>query len=68
LKAENKVITLKAELPAYGGLSVGKWKGKVVFIKDTIPGETIEAKLEEERKDYYTASTAMYFKCKNWLI
>ncbi|WP_333654557.1 class I SAM-dependent RNA methyltransferase [Dissulfurispira sp.] len=57
MKAENKVITLKAELPAYGGLSIGKWKGKVVFIKNTIPGETIEAKLEEERKDYYTAST-----------
>jgi hypothetical protein len=30
LKAENKVIILKAELPAYGGLSIGKWKGKIV--------------------------------------
>ncbi len=57
MKAENKVITLKAELPAYGGLSIGKWKGKIVFIKNTISGETIEAKLEEERKDYCTAST-----------
>jgi len=56
LKAENKA-TFKAELPAYGGLCIAKWKGKVVFIKNTIPGETIEARLEEERKDYYTAST-----------
>lgn len=56
MKAENKTITLKAEFPAYGGLSIGKWKGKVVFIKNTIPGEMIEAKLEWERKDYYTAS------------
>jgi len=58
LKAENKVITLKAELPAYGGLCIGAWKGKIVFIKNTIPGEVVEAKLEEERKDYYKASTA----------
>lgn len=57
MKAENKVITLKAELPAYGGFSIGRWKGKVVFIKNTIPGETIEAKLEEEKRDYYIAST-----------
>lgn len=57
MKAENNVITLKAELPAYGGLSIGKWTGKIVFIKNAIPGETIEAILEEERKDYYTAST-----------
>ncbi|MDI6728726.1 MAG: class I SAM-dependent RNA methyltransferase [Thermodesulfovibrionales bacterium] len=56
MKAENKA-TFKAELPAYGGLCIAKWKGKVVFIKNTIPGETIEARLEEERKDYYTAST-----------
>lgn len=57
MKVENKVITLKAELPAYGGLSIAKWRGKVVFIKNTIPGEVVEAKLEEERKDYYKAST-----------
>lgn len=57
MKAENKVVTLKAELPAYGGLSIGKWKGKVVFIKNAIPDEAVEAALEEEKKDYYTAST-----------
>ncbi|BCB97340.1 putative RNA methyltransferase [Dissulfurispira thermophila] len=56
MKAENKVITLKAELPAYGGFSIGRCNGKIVFIKNSIPGETIEARLEE-KGDYYNAST-----------
>ncbi|MCL4455836.1 MAG: class I SAM-dependent RNA methyltransferase [Nitrospirae bacterium] len=50
------VVTLKAESPAYGGLSIGRWKGKIVFIKGVVPGETIEAEIEEEKKDYYKAS------------
>lgn len=57
MKAENKTrIILEAELPAYGGLSIGKWKGKVVLIKNAIPGERVEAALSEERRDYCTAS------------
>ncbi|MBI3593245.1 MAG: class I SAM-dependent RNA methyltransferase, partial [Nitrospirae bacterium] len=50
------LITLKADIPAYGGLSIGKWNGKVVMIKGAIPGETVEARIEEEKKDYCTAA------------
>jgi len=49
-------IVLKAESPAYGGLSIARWEGKIVFVKGAIPGETIEAGIEEEKKDYYNAS------------
>lgn len=51
------VVTLKAGSPAYGGLSIGKWKGKVVFVKGALPGETVEAQIEEEKRDYYKAAT-----------
>lgn len=57
MKAENKtVIELKVDTPAYGAVSIGRWKGKIVFIKNAIPGETVEAVLEEEKRDYYMAS------------
>ncbi|HEX8948463.1 MAG TPA: 23S rRNA (uracil(1939)-C(5))-methyltransferase RlmD [Dissulfurispiraceae bacterium] len=49
-------ITLKAESPAYGGLSIGRWGGKVVMIKGALPGEMVEAVIEEEKKDFLVAS------------
>jgi 23S rRNA (uracil1939-C5)-methyltransferase len=48
-------ITIKAERPAYGGASIGRYKGKVVIVRGAIPGETVEAVIEDEKKDYYTA-------------
>ncbi|HXW69186.1 MAG TPA: TRAM domain-containing protein, partial [Dissulfurispiraceae bacterium] len=45
-------VTIKAELPAYGGRSIGRLNGKIVMIKGAIPGETAEVILEEEKKDY----------------
>lgn len=51
-----KTITIDAETPAYGGLSVGRLDGKVVFIKGAIPGETVEAAVEEDKKDYCRAT------------
>src|SRR5208337_2208150 len=46
------VVTIKAEIPAYGGRSIGKLNGKIVMIKGAIPGEMAEVILEEEKKDY----------------
>ena len=50
------VVVLKAEAPAYGGIAIGKWNEKVVMIRGALPGETVEAVIEEEKKDYCTAS------------
>jgi 23S rRNA (uracil1939-C5)-methyltransferase len=49
-------ITIKTELPAYGGVSLAKWKGKVLLIKGAIPEEIVEIKIDGEKRDYYTAS------------
>lgn len=57
MKATNKsIITLTLERPAYGGLSIGKWNGKVVMVKNAVSGEKVEAVLEEEKRDYYIAT------------
>jgi 23S rRNA (uracil1939-C5)-methyltransferase len=52
----NNVLTLKVEQPVYGGLSIGRYKGKVVFVTGAIPGETVKIAIEDEKKDYYIAS------------
>ncbi len=50
-------LILKVDRPAYGGLSIGRHEGKVVMIKGAVlPGETIEAIVENEKKDYLAAS------------
>lgn len=46
------VVTIKAEVPAYGSRSIGKLNGKIVMIKGAIPGEVAEVRLDEEKKDY----------------
>ena len=46
------IVTIKAEIPAYGGRSIGKLNGKIVMIKGAVPGEEAEVILEEEKKDY----------------
>jgi 23S rRNA (uracil1939-C5)-methyltransferase len=50
------IITIKLERPAYGGLAIGKWQGKVVMVRGALPGELVEAAIEEEKKDFLTAS------------
>lgn len=50
------IITLKADFPIYGGLAIGRREGKVVMIKGAIPGETVEARIDLEKKDYSVAS------------
>lgn len=57
MRAENKfIITLTLDRPAYGGLSIGKWNGKIVMVKNAISGEKVEAVIEKEKKDYYIAT------------
>ncbi len=51
-----RIITIRADFPAYGGLAIGRLDGKVVMIKGAIPGETVQAVIEREKKDYCLAS------------
>jgi 23S rRNA (uracil1939-C5)-methyltransferase len=47
-------VILKSLLPAYGGYTVARDE-KVILIKGAIPGEVVEVKIEEKRKDYALA-------------
>ena len=50
-------LILKAARPAFGGLFIGRHKGKVVMIKGALlPDETAEVTVDDEKKDYITAS------------
>ncbi len=52
-----KNLILKIDRPAFGGQFIARHEGKVVMIKGAVlPGETVEAAVENERKDYITAS------------
>lgn len=55
-ESSGRILTIKAETPAYGGITIGRHDGKVVMIKGAIPGETVEARVDEEKKDYSTAT------------
>lgn len=50
------IITIKAERAAYGGITIGRSGGKVVMITGAIPGETVEVRIDLEKKDYSTAT------------
>lgn len=41
----------RVETPVYGGFALGR-EGKIIFIKGAIPGELVEIKIKETRKDY----------------
>ncbi|NTU43164.1 MAG: class I SAM-dependent RNA methyltransferase [Nitrospirales bacterium] len=49
-------LTVTAENPAYGGLSIGRISGKVIMIHGAIPGETVDISIVEEKKDYSIGS------------
>ena len=56
LKIKSTAV-VKIERPAYGGVSIGRYGGKVVMIKGAVlPGETVEITIENEKRDYLTAS------------
>jgi 23S rRNA (uracil1939-C5)-methyltransferase len=52
LKRSDETFSVSAERPAYGGLSIARVDGAVLFIKGAIPGETVEARIDEQKKDY----------------
>ncbi len=49
-------LILEPVSPAYGGISIARLNGKVVMIKGAIPGETVEVTIDEDKKDYSTAT------------
>lgn len=50
-------IVIQIDLPAYGGFFIGRHEGKVVMIKGAVlPGETVEAIIEREKRDYLIAT------------
>ena len=48
-------ITLTIDDMAYGGDGVGRCEGKAVFVPGTIPGETVQVQLVDERRRYSRA-------------
>lgn len=46
---------IRAESPVYGGYVIGRHE-KVVFIKGAVPGELVEASIDERKRDYSVAS------------
>lgn len=57
LKPASTVLTIRVERPAYGGLSIGRHQGRIVMLAGPVlPGELVEAGLDEEKKDYLLAS------------
>jgi 23S rRNA (uracil1939-C5)-methyltransferase len=50
-------LIVKVEQPVYGGIFIGRYKGKVVMIRGAVlPGETARVTVDEERKDYIKAT------------
>jgi 23S rRNA (uracil1939-C5)-methyltransferase len=53
----SQLLTLKIEKPAYGNVFIARHDGKIVMVKGhAMTGETVEVRIEKERKDYITAS------------
>lgn len=50
-------LVIKIERPAFGGVFIGKHEGKVVMVRGAVlPGETVEVSIDEDKKDYFSAS------------
>lgn len=55
--ADSLRIRLQTERPVYGGAALGRYDGKVCFVEGAIPGECVEARITEEKSDYFRAAT-----------
>jgi len=53
---KKRVVTVTVESPGHGGICVGRISGKVVMVTGGVPGETVEAVVDTEKKDYMTAT------------
>ena len=47
--------SLKIERLSYGPTGIGRLDGKVVFVPGTVPGDTVEVVIEEDKKAYAVA-------------
>lgn len=52
---EEREIDLELTQIAHGGEAIGRLQGKPVFVPGGIPGETVRARLAEERRNYARA-------------
>lgn len=51
-------IELTVDRIAHGGIAVGRLDGRVVFVSDAIPGETVRARVSDDRKkSFWRADT-----------
>ena len=57
MKKSDATITVKADLPAYGAFSLARGNGSIMLIRNAIPGETVEARIDEKKKDFAFADT-----------
>ncbi len=48
----NKELFLKIDSLAYGTYGVGRDKERVIFVPLTAPGDELEVRIVEERKNY----------------
>ncbi len=52
-------LTVKVERPAHRGMFIGRHEGKVVMISGpTMPGETVEVSVANDKKDYISAEVS----------
>src|ERR1700712_5435171 len=51
-------LDLEVTNVAHGGISVARYDGRVVFVSDAIPGETVRARVtEDSKKSFWRADT-----------
>ncbi len=50
-----QIVELSIDNVAHGGRFVGRHEGRVVFVPDTIPGETVRAQIVDVKKSFATA-------------
>jgi 23S rRNA (uracil1939-C5)-methyltransferase len=50
-------LFIKIERPAFGGVFIGRHERKVVMVRGAVlPGEMVEVSVDEDKKDYFSAS------------
>ena len=53
-----KEIEIDVTKVAHGGIAVGRYEGRAVFVSDAIPGETVVARVSDDRKkSFWRADT-----------
>jgi 23S rRNA (uracil1939-C5)-methyltransferase len=61
LNTSDELITVKTDLPAYGGFSLARGNGSVLLIRNAIPGETVAARIEDRKQDVTFASAVRIY-------